>query len=68
MQPAYEDNAIIPEPDVTYIDAGNGIRVAKWQTGESTGQKAGEYTQASWRTVPVITEIDGIVNYQVRGL
>lgn len=68
VQPAYEDNAIIPEPDVTYIDAGNGIRVAKWQTGESTGQKAGEYTQASWRAVPVLTEIDGIVNYQVRGL
>ena len=68
VQPAFEDNAIIPEPNVQYVDAGNGIRVAKWQTGESTGQKAGEYTQASWRAVPIITEIDGIVNYQVRGL
>lgn len=68
VQPAFEDNAIIPEPNVQYIDAGNGIRVAKWQTGESTGQKAGEYTQASWRALPIITEIDGIVNYQVRGL
>lgn len=68
VQPAFEDNAIIPEPNVQYVDAGNGIRVAKWQTGESTGQKAGEYTQASWRAIPIITEIDGIVNYQVRGL
>ena len=68
VQPAFEDNAIIPEPNVQYIDAGNGMRVAKWQTGESTGQKAGEYTQASWRALPIITEIDGIVNYQVRGL
>lgn len=68
VQPAFEDNAIIQEPNVQYIDAGNGIRVAKWQTGESTGQKAGEYTQASWRALPIITEIDGIVNYQVRGL
>ena len=68
VQPAFEDNAIIEEPNVQYVDAGNGIRVAKWQTGESTGQKAGEYTQASWRALPIITEIDGIVNYQVRGL
>lgn len=68
VQPAFEDNAIIPEKDVEYVDAGNGIRVAKWQVGESTGQKAGEYTQASWRALPIITEIDGIVNYQVRGL
>lgn len=68
VQPAFEDNAIIPEKDVEYVDAGNGIRVAKWQVGESTGQKAGEYTQASWRALPIITEIDGIVNLQVRGL
>lgn len=68
VQPAFEDNAIIPEKDVDYVDAGNAIRVAKWQVGESTGQKAGEYTQASWRALPIITEIDGIVNYQVRGL
>lgn len=68
VQPAFEDNAIIPEKDVEYVDAGNGIRVAKWQVGESSGQKAGEYTQASWRALPIITEIDGIVNYQVRGI
>ena len=68
VQPAFEDNEIIPEKDVDYIDGGNGIRVAKWQVGESTGQKAGEYTQASWRALPIITEIDGIVNYKVRNL
>lgn len=67
VQPAFEDNEIIPEPNVEYINAGNGMRVAKWQTGESTGQKAGEYTQASWRALPIITEINGIVNFKVRG-
>lgn len=68
VQPAFEDSEIIPEKDVDYIDGGNGIRVAKWQVGESTGQKAGEYTQASWRALPIITEFDGIVNYKVRNL
>ncbi len=68
VQPAFEDNSIIPEPDVTYMDADHGIRVAKWQVGESTGQQAGEYTQASWRALPAITEIEGIVNYRVRNL
>lgn len=68
VQPAFEDNEIIEEDNVEYIDAGNGMRVAKWAVGESTGQKAGEYTQASWRALPIITEIKGIVNYQVRGI
>nr|DAI97832.1 MAG TPA: capsid protein [Caudoviricetes sp.] len=68
VQPAFEDNSIIPEPDVTYMDAVHGIRVAKWQVGESTGQQAGEYTQASWRALPAITEIESIVNYRVRNL
>ncbi|WP_280646758.1 MULTISPECIES: major capsid protein [unclassified Dysgonomonas] len=68
VQPAFEDNEIIPEPNVEYIDAGNGMRVAKWQVGESTGQQAGEYTQASWRALPIITDIAGVVNYQVRGI
>lgn len=68
VQPAFEDNAIIEEPNVEYIDAGNGMRVAKWQVGESTGQQAGEYTQASWRALPIITGIAGVVNYQVRGI
>ena len=68
VQPAFEDNAIIEEPNVEYIDAGNGMRVAKWQVGESTGQQAGEYTQASWRALPILTGIAGVVNYQVRGI
>lgn len=67
VQPAFEDSEIIQEPNVAYIDAGNGIRVAKWQVGESTGQTAGEYTQASWRALPIITDIAGVVDYQVRG-
>lgn len=68
VQPAFEDSAIIEEPNVSYIDAGNGIRIAKWQSGESTGQTAGEYTQASWRALPIITDMAGVVEYQVRGI
>lgn len=68
VQPAFEDSEIIKEKDVDYIDGGNGIRVAKWAIGESTGQQAGEYTQASWRALPIITDIKAIVNYKVRNI
>lgn len=68
VQPAFEDSEIIAEKDVDYIDGGNGIRVAKWTVGESTGQQAGEYTQASWRALPIITDIKAIVNYKVRNI
>lgn len=68
VQPAFEDSEIIKEKDVDYIDGGNGIRVAKWTIGESTGQQAGEYTQASWRALPIITDIKAIVNYKVRNI
>lgn len=68
VQPAFEDSEIISEKDVDYIDGGNGIRVAKWTVGESTGQQAGEYTQASWRALPIITDIKAIVNYKVRNI
>ena len=67
IQPAIEDNQLMEEKTVDYIDAGNGIRIAKWRTGESTGQKAGEYTQGSARLIPVINEINAIVCFQVRG-
>lgn len=67
IQPALEDNELMEEPDVDYMNAGNGIRVAKWRTGESTGQEAAEYTQGSWRAVPLIEEINQIVEIQVRG-
>ena len=68
IQPAIEDSELMEEPDVTYMNAGNGIRIAKWRTGESTGQKFGEYTQGSARLIPAITAIDAIIEYQVRGL
>ena len=67
IQPSIEDNELFEEDNVDYMNAGNGIRIAKWRTGESTGQKAGEYTQGSARLIPVITEINGIVCLQVRG-
>lgn len=68
IQPAIEDSELIEEDNVDYIDAGNGIRIAKWRTGESTGQVAAEYTQGSARLLPLITEIGAIVCLQVRGI
>lgn len=68
IQPAIEDSELMEEENVEYMDAGNGIRIAKWRTGESTGQVAAEYTQGSARLLPCITEIDAIVCLQVRGI
>ena len=68
IQPAIEDSELMEEDNVDYIDAGNGIRIAKWRTGESTGQVAAEYTQGSARLLPLITEIGAIVCFQVRGI
>ena len=45
VQPALEDSVLIPDPNVNYTDAGNGIMIAKWRQGESTGQLPAEYTQ-----------------------
>ena len=56
------------EENVDYMNAGNGIRIAKWRTGESTNQVAAEYTQGSARLLPLITEIDAIICLQVRGI
>lgn len=67
IQPAIEDSELMEEETVNYLDAGNGIRIAKWRTGESTGQKIGEYTQGSARLIPVINEINSVVCFQVRG-
>ena len=55
------------EENVDYMNAGNGIRIAKWRTGESTGQVSAEYTQGSARLIPLIEEIDQIICMQVRG-
>jgi len=66
IQPAFEDNEIIEEPDVTYMNADGGIRIAKWRVGESSGQTAGEYTQASWRAIPMISNIDQVVCIKIR--
>lgn len=66
IQPAIEDSELMEEPNVDYINAGNGIRIAKWRTGESTGQTTAEYTQGSGRLLPIITDIDAIVSMQVR--
>lgn len=67
IQPAIEDSELIEEDDVDYMNAGGGIRIAKWRTGESTGQVAAEYTQGSGRLLPLITEIGAIICLQVRG-
>jgi hypothetical protein len=67
VQPSIEDNELMEEENVDYMDAGNGIRIAKWRTGDSTGQQTGEYTQGSARLLPIITEINAVVILQVRG-
>jgi hypothetical protein len=67
IQPAIEDSELMEEENVDYMNAGNGIRIAKWRTGESTNQVAAEYTQGSARLLPLITEIDAIICIQVRG-
>ena len=67
IQPAIEDSELMEEPNVDYVNAGNGIRIAKWRTGESTGQRFGEYTQGSGRLLPIITDINAVVCYQVKG-
>lgn len=67
IQPAIEDSELMEEANVDYIDAGNGIRISKWRTGESTGQKIGEYTQGAARLIPVINEINAVVCLQVKG-
>lgn len=68
VRPAFEDNEIIEEDNVSYSNMSNGIRVAQWKVGESTGQNAGEYTQASIRALPVITAINGVVNLKVNNV
>ena len=67
IQPAIEDSELMEEPNVDYVNAGNGIRIAKWRTGESTGQRFGEYTQGSGRLLPIVTDINGIACFQVKG-
>jgi len=67
IQPAIEDSELMEEDNVDYMNAGNGIRIAKWRTGESTGQVAAEYTQGSARLIPLVEEIDQIICMQVRG-
>ncbi|MDR2765426.1 MAG: hypothetical protein LBB90_10415 [Tannerella sp.] len=68
VQPSIGDDVLIPDPNVDYTDAGDGIRIAKWRQGESTGQQAAEFTQATWQAVPVPTVIRAIVNYKVRNI
>jgi len=68
VQPALEDSALMPDPNVNYTDAGDGILIAKWRTGESTGSTVAEYTQGTWRAIPIPTAIGGVVNYMVRNV
>lgn len=67
VQPSIEDSELMEEENVDYMDAGNGIRISKWRTGDSTGQQTGEYTQGAARLLPIITEINAVVAMQVRG-
>jgi hypothetical protein len=68
VQPAVEDSRIIPDPNVNYAETQEGIVIAKWSEGESTGQSPAEYTQGTWRAMPVLTTIRAIVNFKVRNI
>lgn len=68
IQPAIEDSELMEEANVDYMNAGNGIRIAKWVTGESTSQVTAEFTQGSARLIPLVADINAIVCMQVRGL
>ncbi|MDR2138544.1 MAG: hypothetical protein LBP50_03220 [Tannerella sp.] len=68
VQPALEDSAIMPDPTVDYTDAGDGITIAKWRQGESTGVQVAEFTQGTWRAIPVLTSAKAVVNYKVRNI
>lgn len=68
VRSAFEDNQIIEEDNVSYSTMTNGIRVAQWKVGESTGQDAGEYTQASVRALPIIKAINAIVSVKVNNV
>lgn len=68
IQPAVEDSDLIPEENVSYIQSNDGIKVSQWSVGDSTGQMPTEYTQASGRLLPIITEIKGIYSLKVKNL
>ena len=67
IQPAIEDSELMEEENVDYMNAGNGIRISKWRTGASGNQVAAEYPEGAARILPLVTEIDAIVCFQVRG-
>jgi hypothetical protein len=68
VQPAVEDSDLIPEQNVSYINSNDGIKVSQWSVGDSTGQMPTEYTQASGRLLPILTEIKGIYSLKVKNL
>lgn len=68
IQPAVEDSDLIQEENVSYINSNDGIKISQWSVGDSTGQKPTEYTQASGRLLPIITEIKGIYSLKVTNI
>lgn len=56
---AYADSELKQESGVAYSNYGR-IRVSQWGVGETQGSNGVEFCKAESRSLPVITEIDGI--------
>ncbi len=56
---AYADSELKQEPGVAYSNYGR-IRVSQWGVGETQGSNGVEFCKAESRSLPVITEIEGI--------
>lgn len=63
---AYADSELKESAGVSYSNYGR-IRVAQWSVGEKENSKATEFAKAESLSIPVITEIDGIFNLNLKG-
>ncbi|MCM1079704.1 MAG: major capsid protein E [Bacteroidales bacterium] len=63
---ALADSEVKPSPGVSYSNYGR-IRVAQWSVGEKENSPFTEFAKAESLSLPVITEIGGIFNLNLKG-
>lgn len=63
---AFADSELKQSPEVAYSNYGR-IRVAQWSVGERENSNYTEFTKAESLSLPVITEINGIFNLNLKG-
>lgn len=63
---AFADSEIKQSPGVAYSNYGR-IRVAQWSVGEKENSSFTEFAKAESLSLPVITEINGIFNLNLKG-